>query len=258
MDTVTPTHYRSWSRRFAGPAVCCIAPLLAVACAKEPEKPVKTVPTENRIVSLAEVQTFMAQTRPPAPLPPPAPVERPDPPKPKPAAAPRPDATVKAVTRPKTMGPMPTPATSAPVPSTPATIAANLVAAPSVAPTPAVALDTAAAPVPAPAPAMATMNAAFFVDESRIYSKDDPDVVPARLLTTPGNSGISSENTDVNTMELVISKLGRVEEARLTVPPKRMTDMLLLSGAKMWKFTPAMKDGQPVRYRTRVSWETTK
>jgi len=62
----------------------------------------------------------------------------------------------------------------------------------------------------------------------------------------------------VNTMEVVISKLGRVEEARLTAPPKRMTDMLLLSGAKMWKFTPAMKDGQPVRYRTMVSWETTR
>jgi hypothetical protein len=255
MDTVTPTQHRPWSRRFAGPALCCIAPLFAVACAKEPEKPVKTVPTENRIVSLAEVQTFMAQTRPPAPLPPPAPVEREDPPKPKPAPARRPDATVKAATRPKAIPGIATPAKSV-VEAAPSTINANLVAPPAVAP---VAPVVPLAPAPAPAAATtAVMNAAFFVDESRIYSKDDPEVVPARLLTTPGNSGISSENTDVNTMELVISKLGRVEEARLTVPPKRMTDMLLLSGAKMWKFTPAMKDGQPVRYRTRVSWETTK
>jgi hypothetical protein len=37
-----------------------------------------------------------------------------------------------------------------------------------------------------------------------------------------------------------------------------MTDMLLLSGAKLWKFEPATKDGQPVRYRTTVSWQTTR
>jgi hypothetical protein len=36
-----------------------------------------------------------------------------------------------------------------------------------------------------------------------------------------------------------------------------MTDMLLLSGAKTWKFTPAMKEGVPVRYRTTISWEIT-
>jgi hypothetical protein len=36
-----------------------------------------------------------------------------------------------------------------------------------------------------------------------------------------------------------------------------MTDMLLLSGAKTWKFVPALKDGQPVRYRTQFSWDAT-
>jgi len=58
-------------------------------------------------------------------------------------------------------------------------------------------------------------------------------------------------------MELVISKQGRVEQVKLLTPTKRMTDMLLLSGAKTWKFTPAIRNGQPVRYRTQFSWETT-
>jgi hypothetical protein len=33
--------------------------------------------------------------------------------------------------------------------------------------------------------------------------------------------------------------------------------MLLLSGAKTWKFVPATRNGQPVRYRTQFSWEET-
>jgi hypothetical protein len=34
-----------------------------------------------------------------------------------------------------------------------------------------------------------------------------------------------------------------------------MPDMMLLSGAKLWKFTPAYKDGEPVRYRTVLTWK---
>jgi hypothetical protein len=245
------------------------------ACAKEEEKPKSTAPAENRIVSLAEVQKFMAATHPPAPVPvpPPAPVEKEETPvKPPKPAPPRPGATAtqkhgaegpgKLASRSKTVSPIATPTVTPPVAAAPAPAAvnANLVAPPTVAaPTPVSSPDNAVVPALATnASTTAVVNAALYVDESRIYTKEDHDVVPARLLTTPSNSGLSTTTTDVNTMELVISKLGRVEEARLTVPPKRMTDMLLLSGAKMWKFTPAMKDGQPVRYRTQVSWETTR
>jgi hypothetical protein len=94
-------------------------------------------------------------------------------------------------------------------------------------------------------------------DDRSIYSKADLDVTPARLLT-PQTGGPTFRNVkpDINTMELVVSKLGRVEQVKLITPVRRMTDMLLLSGAKTWKFTPAMKNGQPVRYRTQFSWET--
>ena len=96
------------------------------------------------------------------------------------------------------------------------------------------------------------------VEASPIYTKDDPDVTPARLLTAQNGAGLDTSITDVNSMELVISKLGRVEQARLSAPAKRMTDMVLLSSAKTWKFSPAMRNGQPVRYRTVYSWETTR
>jgi hypothetical protein len=95
-------------------------------------------------------------------------------------------------------------------------------------------------------------------DSLAIYSDEDPDVTPARLLTTQtGGPLFSGAQPEMNTMELIVSPQGRVEQVRLISPPRRMTDMLLLSGAKTWKFTPAMKEGVPVRYRTTISWEIT-
>ncbi len=94
--------------------------------------------------------------------------------------------------------------------------------------------------------------------DGRIYSRADPDVIPARLVSAQrGGPMFRNMESAVNTMELLISKQGRVEEVRLISPPQRMTDMLLLSGAKTWKFVPALKDGQPVRYRTQFSWDAT-
>src|SRR4029453_15340202 len=91
--------------------------------------------------------------------------------------------------------------------------------------------------------------------EGAIYSEDDPDVTPAKLLTTrEGGPLFRGMVPDMNTMEMVVSEQGRVEQVRLLTPAKRMTDVLLLSGAKTWKFAPAVRDGQPVRYRTMFSW----
>ena len=42
---------------------------------------------------------------------------------------------------------------------------------------------------------------------------------------------------------------GGVERVRLTSKPRRLVDVMELSAAKAWKFDPALKDGQPVRYR---------
>jgi hypothetical protein len=57
-------------------------------------------------------------------------------------------------------------------------------------------------------------------------------------------------------MEVIVSEQGMVERARLVTPAKRMPDMMILSSAKVWEFSPALKDGRPVRYRLILSWET--
>jgi hypothetical protein len=123
----------------------------------------------------------------------------------------------------------------------------------------------AAARAPEPDPPAATLDDALVVNRPTyadtllpIYSEDDTEVVPAKLLTTQTSGPLfSGIRPDMNTMELVISPSGRVETVRLMSPTKRMTDMLLLSGAKTWKFSPAIREGQAVRYRTMFSWEIT-
>jgi outer membrane biosynthesis protein TonB len=95
-------------------------------------------------------------------------------------------------------------------------------------------------------------------EESRaIYSSSDADVLPPVLRFPQALSPpplVDRRSEALNSMELVISPSGTVEHVRLVAGPTRMTDMMLLSGAKMWRFEPAFKNGAPVRYRMIVSW----
>jgi len=95
-------------------------------------------------------------------------------------------------------------------------------------------------------------------DRTLIYSSQDADVtppvfhqpqLPAQLLSTP--------RPEMNTLEVIVSETGSVERVRLVSTPRRMADMMLLSGAKNWEFEPARKDGEPVRYRLELSWAAT-
>jgi hypothetical protein len=89
-----------------------------------------------------------------------------------------------------------------------------------------------------------------------VYSNADLDVQPPVLmypqLPAPIMTGHHSDAT--NTMELIVSANGNVERVRLIDGPRRMPDMMLLSGAKMWRFEPAVRNGTRVRYRTTVAW----
>ena len=90
-----------------------------------------------------------------------------------------------------------------------------------------------------------------------IYSREDADVQPPVMLYPQMPPPLVVGGPDeaiVNRMELVISTDGSVERVRLVSEPRRMADMMLLSGAKLWRFAPAVKDGVPVRYRTTLSW----
>ena len=69
----------------------------------------------------------------------------------------------------------------------------------------------------------------------------------------PTNLMLAGENR-MNIMELLISETGSVERVRLVAGPSRLPDVMLLSGAKAWRFQPASRDGEAVRYRALVSW----
>jgi outer membrane biosynthesis protein TonB len=77
-----------------------------------------------------------------------------------------------------------------------------------------------------------------------------PQLPPAPLV-------LGTTNSNINVMEIVVGDNGSVEKVRLVSPPRRMTDMMLLSGAKSWRFAPASRGGLPVRYRIALSWAAT-
>ena len=90
------------------------------------------------------------------------------------------------------------------------------------------------------------------VDPSIVYSQTDQTVEPPRLLSRPLTRRLPSGGSDAATVEVVISPDGGVERVRLTSRPRRLVDVMELSAAKAWQFDPALKDGQPVRYRVEL------
>jgi hypothetical protein len=82
-----------------------------------------------------------------------------------------------------------------------------------------------------------------------LYSAADTDVVPPTPpLGTPlspwrihaADAGLS--------VEVTVADDGRVEKVHMLGTP-RLSDTTLLSHIKAWKFTPALRAGEPVRYR---------
>ena len=96
------------------------------------------------------------------------------------------------------------------------------------------------------------------VDHARVYSVDDQDIQPPSMLYPQLPPPLYAAGRGaINTMEVVVSETGSVERVRLISSPQRMTDMMLLSGAKTWKFAPASFNGEPVRYKMVVNWAAT-
>jgi periplasmic protein TonB len=130
--------------------------------------------------------------------------------------------------------------------TTPAAVpAAPTVAAPvPMAPTPVELVPVAAEPVeatsaPSPKPAF--------------FSGSDADVEPPVLvypqLPEPPSASFAPGQAY---FEILVNEGGTVERVRLMAAQARFQDRMLVSAAKAWRFKPATKDGESVRYLLRV------
>ena len=153
-------------------------------------------------------------------------------------------------------GPAPKPAPPASAPTVeeppvrrprPAAVAKAAAPAAEVAPVVAAVVETPAAPV-APAPVEEVVEEPEIARpiDYTVYSSADADVVPP---TPPVASGLRPWRIKAGpAVEVTISSDGTVEKARV-LGTTRMSDAMVLSHVKAWKFAPALRAGDPVRYR---------
>jgi hypothetical protein len=88
-----------------------------------------------------------------------------------------------------------------------------------------------------------------------IYSGVDSTVLaPVTLSTLPPAAEPGTPDEDLAVLELVIAPTGRVESARLLNTVQHFRDRWWIAAAKTWAFQPALLNGQPVRYRTRLTF----
>ena len=134
-------------------------------------------------------------------------------------------------------------------PSSVSTAAPLAAVAPSARPT--AALSAPASPVQP-----VTGNHVDYESAGPIYSAQDVDVRPPQMLEADlPRPAVMNWPTIKNSMELVVTEDGTVQRVKWLTYHERMPDVMLLSRAKLWKFSPALKDGHPVRYRLVVTWE---
>jgi TonB family protein len=92
------------------------------------------------------------------------------------------------------------------------------------------------------------------VRDEAVYTVDARDVEPAMLMRPqmPSRSPANATSEEIGILEIVVSATGAVEQVRLVSATSRFQDRMIVAAAKAWMFEPAMKNGQPVRFRTRI------
>jgi hypothetical protein len=89
---------------------------------------------------------------------------------------------------------------------------------------------------------------------SKVYSAADAEVAPPALVRTrlPIEPSPGVRADEVPEVEVVVSAAGDVESVRLLTQSAGVGPSMMLSAIKNWRFHPATRDGQPVRYRLRI------
>jgi hypothetical protein len=122
-----------------------------------------------------------------------------------------------------------------------------------------------AAPLPTSARSIATADRASVSvtilepePGSRIYSSLDTDVA-APVAAYPQSPTVATvlHDDEVLTFDVVIDEVGKVESVKLRRAPRSIRSALMLtmsmSVAKAWRFQPATRRGQSVKYRQSIS-----
>jgi hypothetical protein len=94
-------------------------------------------------------------------------------------------------------------------------------------------------------------------DAQPIYGRDDLEVTPPRPTVPRLLAGLHPSSPKVRldalTIAVVVNADGSVDSVRGLVAPENISEVLLLtqalSAVKSWRFSPATRDGAPVKYR---------
>jgi hypothetical protein len=87
-----------------------------------------------------------------------------------------------------------------------------------------------------------------------IFSDANADVVPPALVRSrlPSSPPPGVRPEDLPEVEVVISPQGQVESVKLLTPDAGVLPSMMLSAIKNWRFEPATRNGEAVRYRLRM------
>ncbi len=106
-----------------------------------------------------------------------------------------------------------------------------------------------AAPVPAPPPPVAPAPAEV------VYDAQSPGVVPPAVLvqsvpSPPAEVRLTGRSSGV--YEVIIDEQGRVESVVVRTSIQAAYDRDLIAATAQWRYQPALKDGQPVKFRKMI------
>jgi len=118
-------------------------------------------------------------------------------------------------------------------------------------------------PAPPPPPERNALQALYLAPNSSrvtpqgsrvVYDAEDPDVIPPMIIDQqmpvwiPPNPVFAYRRFH-GTLEVVVGEDGAVESRTLSEPVFPSYDRELVNASQRWKYTPALKDGRPVKYK---------
>ena len=120
------------------------------------------------------------------------------------------------------------------------------------------ALAAAAAPVAPPPPAVPVPEVVRAPSVPRVYTAADQDVVAPQAIIREmprwkPPSSIVAQRSFRGVLEVIVNEQGIVEWAGISTATFPTYDADLISATKTWRFRPATKNGEPVKYRQSVA-----